>query len=44
MVKIMKTRPFVAIVSFILLAALSGCVSVEKRYKKGQKLEEKGRL
>jgi tetratricopeptide (TPR) repeat protein len=27
-----------------LLGALAGCVSVEKRYKKGQELEAKGRL
>lgn len=40
----MKPRPFVAIVTLSLLAALVGCASVEKRYKKGQELEEKGRL
>jgi tetratricopeptide (TPR) repeat protein len=44
MIKSMKPRPFVAIVSLFLLAALVGCASVEKRYKKGQELEEKGRL
>ena len=39
-----KSGPFVAIVVFSLLASLVGCASVEKRYKKGQELEEKGRL
>jgi len=32
------------ILSAFLVAALAGCVSVEKRYKKGQELESKGRL
>ncbi|RPI97986.1 MAG: hypothetical protein EHM31_12600 [Candidatus Aminicenantes bacterium] len=40
----MKPRPPIAIVSVFLLAVLAGCVSVEKRYKKGQELEAKGRL
>jgi tetratricopeptide (TPR) repeat protein len=39
-----KSGPFVAIVALSLLASLVGCASVEKRYKKGQELEEKGRL
>ena len=39
-----KSGPFVTIVALSLLAALVGCASVEKRYKKGQELEEKGRL
>lgn len=39
-----KPRPFVTIVSFLLFAALAGCVSVEKRYRKGQELEGRGRL
>lgn len=44
MIENKKPRPFVAIVSLFLLAALVGCVSVEKRYKKGQELEGQGRL
>jgi len=44
MIMNMKPRPFSAIVSVFLLMALVGCVSVEKRYKKGQELESKGRL
>ena len=40
----MKQRPLIAIVSVFLLIATVGCVSVEKRYKKGQELEAKGRL
>ncbi len=36
--------PFRAILAVVLLGALAGCVSVEKRYKKGQELEAKGRL
>src|SRR4030042_789484 len=40
----MKPRPLIAIVSVFLLIVLAGCVSVEKRYKKGQELEAKGRL
>ena len=36
--------PFRAILAVFLLGALAGCVSVEKRYKKGQELEAKGRL
>lgn len=40
----MKPRPFAAIVSVSLLVALVSCVSVEKRYQKGQELEAKGRL
>jgi tetratricopeptide (TPR) repeat protein len=39
-----KPRPFATIVSVILLTALAGCTSVEKRYKKGQELEVQGRL
>ena len=34
----------VAVVSLFLLAAVVGCVSTEKRYKKGQQLESQGRL
>ena len=39
-----KTRPFVAILSLLLLASAVGCVSTEKRYKKGVELESEGRL
>jgi tetratricopeptide (TPR) repeat protein len=43
---IMTTRKgrIVAIVSLFLLAAVVGCVTTEKRYKKGQQLEGQGRL
>jgi tetratricopeptide (TPR) repeat protein len=44
MIQKAKSRPFVAILSVSLLAALVGCVSVEKRYRKGQELESQGRL
>lgn len=44
MIRKAKSRPFVPIVSLFLLAALAGCVSVEKRYRKGQELESQGRL
>ena len=44
MIKNMNPRPFSAIVSVFLILAVAGCVSVEKRYKKGQELESKGRL
>ena len=40
----MKPRPLIAVVSVFLLVVLAGCVSVEKRYRKGQELEAKGRL
>ena len=39
-----RSGPFVAIVSFFLLVALVGCASVAQKYKKGQKLEDQGRL
>jgi len=39
-----RPRPFAAIVTMFLVAILAGCVSVEKRYKKGQELEGQGRL
>ncbi len=44
MIMNMKARPFLAIVVVLLPAALVGCASVEKRYKKGQELESQGRL
>jgi len=39
-----KSGPFVAILCLLLLASAAGCVSTEKRYKKGVELESKGRL
>jgi tetratricopeptide (TPR) repeat protein len=44
MIRNMKSRPLSTIVLLAVLMALAGCVSVEKRYKKGQELESKGRL
>jgi tetratricopeptide (TPR) repeat protein len=44
MIKNMKPSPVLAVISVCLITALVGCVSVEKRYKKGQELESKGRL
>jgi tetratricopeptide (TPR) repeat protein len=40
----MKPRSLIAVVCAFLVFGLAGCVSVEKRYKKGQELEAKGRL
>jgi len=37
-------RPAAAAVSLVLLFALAGCATAEKRYQKGQKLEGQGRL
>lgn len=39
-----ELRSFVTVISVFLLTALVGCVSAEKRYKQGQKLEGQGRL
>jgi tetratricopeptide (TPR) repeat protein len=44
MIQKAKPNPSVVIVSLFLLTALAGCVSVEKRYRKGQQLESQGRL
>jgi tetratricopeptide (TPR) repeat protein len=44
MIMRMGKRKFVEALSLFLIMALVGCVSVEKRYKKGQELESKGRL
>jgi len=44
MMMIRKKRKFLVIFSLILVFALINCASVEKRYKKGQELESKGRL
>jgi len=44
MIMRMEKRKLVGTFSLILFMALAGCVSVEKRYKKGQELESKGRL
>ena len=38
------SRPFTAVVSVLLVGALAGCVSTEKRFRKGQVLESQGRL
>jgi len=40
----MGIRISIGTLSLFLVMALAGCVSVEKRYKKGQELESKGRL
>ncbi|MBE3110802.1 MAG: hypothetical protein IMZ46_09885, partial [Acidobacteria bacterium] len=40
----MEKRIGMGTLSLFLVMALAGCVSVEKRYKKGQELESKGRL
>jgi hypothetical protein len=44
MITRMEKRKFIGTLSLFLVMALVGCVSVEKRYKKGQELESKGRL
>ena len=44
MIMTSRQRSFAAVVSAFLLFAVSGCVSTEKRYQKGQKLESQGRL
>lgn len=36
--------PFSAAVAVLLVAALAGCVSAERRFKQAQKLEDQGRL
>jgi hypothetical protein len=38
------SRTFTAVVSVLLVGALAGCVSTEKRFRKGQALESQGRL
>lgn len=43
MIKNTRLRPFAALVIASLVVA-AGCVSTEKRYRKGQALEEQGRL
>jgi tetratricopeptide (TPR) repeat protein len=44
MITRMEKRRSIGVLSLFLVIALAGCVSVEKRYKKGQELESKGRL
>jgi tetratricopeptide (TPR) repeat protein len=44
MMIIRKKRKFLVVFSLILVFALMDCASVEKRFKKGQELESKGRL
>ena len=41
---IRKKRKFLVVFSLIMVFALMDCASVEKRFKKGQELESKGRL
>jgi len=41
---IRKKRNFFAVLTLALVFALINCTSVEKRYKKGQEMESKGRL
>jgi tetratricopeptide (TPR) repeat protein len=38
------SRTFTAVVSVLLAGVMAGCVSTEKRYRKGQELENQGRL
>jgi tetratricopeptide (TPR) repeat protein len=44
MIMIREKRIFIGILSVFLFLALIDCASVEKRYRKGQELESKGRL
>jgi tetratricopeptide (TPR) repeat protein len=44
MIKTASSRTFTAVVSILLYGALAGCVSTEKRFRKGQALESQGRL
>jgi tetratricopeptide (TPR) repeat protein len=44
MIKNTRLRPFAAAALVCLAAAAAGCVSTEKRYRKGQALEDQGRL
>ena len=44
MMMIRQKRNFLTVLTLALIFALINCASVEKRYKKGQELESKGRL
>ncbi len=44
MIMKMEKQKIVRAISLFLILVLAGCVSAEKRYKKGQELESKGRL
>ncbi len=44
MMMIREKGRFIGVLSLIMVFALINCASVEKRYKKGQELESKGRL
>ncbi len=44
MITARKKRNLLGILSLVLVFALMNCASVEKRFKKGQELESKGRL
>ncbi|MDH5468416.1 MAG: hypothetical protein OEY25_13445, partial [Candidatus Aminicenantes bacterium] len=41
---IRKKRTFIVVLSLFLLLTLMDCASVEKKYRKGQELESRGRL
>jgi len=44
MMMIREKRNFLAVLTLALIFALINCASVEKRYRKGQEMESKGRL
>ena len=44
MMMIREKRKFIGVLSLFLVLVLINCASVEKRYRKGQELESKGRL
>jgi tetratricopeptide (TPR) repeat protein len=44
MMSIRKKRIFLSALSLLLVFALNSCVSVEKRFKKGEQMENKGRF
>jgi tetratricopeptide (TPR) repeat protein len=44
MMSIRKKRIFLSVISLLLVFALNTCVSVEKRFKKGEQMENKGRF
>jgi tetratricopeptide (TPR) repeat protein len=44
MMNIRKKRIFLSVISLLLVFTLNSCVSVEKRFKKGEQMENKGRF
>lgn len=44
MIERTASRTFTAVVAILLVGGLAGCVTTEKRYRKGQALEGQGRL